>query len=210
MKVVIATVAYGGWYRKGLERQIREFERVSPGFELQGWLNVLPPDTPQAVKDGYDYTGYAAKPFAMKYAMDCGADVALLIDASVYPIRHIQPLIDFIWDHGYYLAPAGFSVGEWTSDEMLRYAHMDRDAALKIPTWRVASLDCGSQGAQIKKQRCPGGANRHLRPASAHRTLTRWPRIRGITIATWGLSRMIRAAPVTGMISPHCRSLPTD
>ena len=133
MKVVIATVAYGGWYRKGLERQIREFERVSPGFELQGWLNVLPPDTPQAVKDGYDYTGYAAKPFAMKYAMDCGADVALLIDASVYPIRHIQPLVDFIWDHGYYLAPAGFSVGEWTSDEMLRYAHMDRDAALKIP-----------------------------------------------------------------------------
>ena len=69
MRVVITTVAWGGWYRKGLERQIREFERVSPGYELQGWLNVLPPGTPNLVLDGVDYTGYAAKPWAMKYAM---------------------------------------------------------------------------------------------------------------------------------------------
>ena len=110
MKIVICTVSYGGWYRRGLERQIREFQRVSPGYELQGWLNVLPPGTPKLIKDGLDYTGYAAKPWAMKYAMDSGADVALLIDASVYPIRHIEPLIDFIWDHGYYLAPAGFTM----------------------------------------------------------------------------------------------------
>jgi hypothetical protein len=133
MKVVICTVAYGGWYRKGLERQIREFERVSPGYEMQGWLNVLPPGTPHLVKDGYDYTGYAAKPWAMRHAMNSGADVALLIDASVYPIKHIEPLIDFIWDHGYYLAPAGFTIGEWTNDEMLGYYGFDRDHALKIP-----------------------------------------------------------------------------
>ena len=133
MKAVICTVAWKGWYRKGLERQIREFGRVSPGYELQGWLNVLPPGTPRLVKDGVDYTGYSAKPWAMKYAMDSGADVALLIDASVYPIRHIEPLLDFIWDHGYYLAPAGFTVGEWTNDETLASFGMDRDHALKIP-----------------------------------------------------------------------------
>src|SRR5580658_11037747 len=60
MSVVICSVAWGGWYRKGLERQIREFERVSPGYELQAWLNVLPPGTPVLIKDGVDYTGYAA------------------------------------------------------------------------------------------------------------------------------------------------------
>lgn len=133
MKVVISTVAYGGWYRKGLARMIERFDAVSPGFELQAWLNVLPPGTPRVTKDGIDYTGYAAKPWALKYAMDSGADVALLIDCSVYPIRHIQPLIDLIWQTGYYLAPAGFTIGEWTNDEMLREFSLDRDRALTIP-----------------------------------------------------------------------------
>ena len=143
MKVTICTVAYKGWYRKGLERQIREFERVSPGYELQGWLNVLPPGTPLAVRDGVDYTGYAAKPWAMKYALE-NADVALLIDASVYPIRHIEPLIDFVWDKGYYLSPTGFSAGEWTNDGMLASFGLDRDHALKIPD--VASGVVGLRG----------------------------------------------------------------
>jgi hypothetical protein len=132
MKAVICTVAYGGWYRKGLERQIREFEKKSPGYELQGWLNVLPPSTPQLMHEGLDYTGYAAKPWAMRYAMDFGADLVLLIDASVYPIRHVEPLLDFIWGHGYYLAPAGFTIGEWTNDTMLANFGLDRDHALKI------------------------------------------------------------------------------
>lgn len=132
MKVVICNVSYGGWYRKGLARMIQEFERVSPGYELQSWLNVLPHGTPRIVKDGIDYTGYAAKPFALLHALQ-SADVALLIDSSVYPIKHIEPLLDFIKGHGYYLAPAGFTVGEWTNDGMLAQAGLDRDRALKIP-----------------------------------------------------------------------------
>lgn len=132
MKVVICTVAYKGWYRKGIARMIQEFERVSPGYELQAWVNVLPPGTPEVIKDGVDYTGYAAKPWALKHAMET-ADVALLLDASVYPIRHIEPLLDFIKGHGYYLAPAGFSIGEWTNDAMLAAFGLDRDHALKIP-----------------------------------------------------------------------------
>lgn len=133
MKAVICTVAYRGWYRKGLERQIREFEKVSPGLELQAWLNVIPPSAPTLVVDGYDYSGYAAKPWAMHWAQQSGADVVLLIDASVYPIAHIQPLLDYIWEHEYYFAPAGFSVGEWTNDGMLASFGLDRDHALSIP-----------------------------------------------------------------------------
>lgn len=133
MKIVICTVAYHGWYRKGLERQIREFERVSPGFELQAWLNVRPPGAHELIEDGIDYTGYVCKPHALRCALQSGADVALLIDASVYPIRHIEPLVDFINGHGYYLAPAGFTIGEWTNDRMLANYGLDRDHALHLP-----------------------------------------------------------------------------
>lgn len=132
MKVVICTVAYLGWYRRGVARMIQEFERVSPGYEIQAWVNTLPPGTPEIVHGKVTYTGYAAKPWALKHAME-SADVALLIDASVYPIRHIEPLLDFIYGHGYYLAPAGFTIGEWTNDEMLEQAGLTRDEALKIP-----------------------------------------------------------------------------
>lgn len=133
MRVIVCNVAIGGWYRRGLARMIEAFEKHSPGYELQSWLNVLPPGTPKVEKDKINYTGYAAKTYAMEYAMKCGADIALLIDASVYPIRHIEPLIDFIWDQGYYAAPAGFTIGEWTNDEMLAEFSMTRDEALLVP-----------------------------------------------------------------------------
>ena len=144
MKVVICTVAYLGWYRRGVARMIQKFEEVSPGYEIQAWVNTLPPGTPEIVKDGVSYTGYAAKPWALSHAMQT-ADVALLLDASVYPIRHIEPLLDFINGHGYYLAPAGFTIGEWTNDEMLAKFGMDRDHALKIPD--VASGIVGALAA---------------------------------------------------------------
>ena len=132
MKVVICTVAYRGWYRCGVARMIQKFEGLSPGYEIQAWVNTLPPGTPEVVKDGVNYTGYAAKPWAMAHALQT-ADVALLLDASVYPIRHIEPLLDFINGHGYYLAPAGFTIGEWTNDEMLGLFGLDRTHALNIP-----------------------------------------------------------------------------
>jgi hypothetical protein len=177
MKVVICTVAYGGWYRKGLERQVREFERVSPGYELQGWLNVLPPGTPKLVAEGVDYTGYAAKPWALKYAIDSGADVVLLIDASVYPIKHIEPLIDFVWDHGYYLAPAGFTVGEWTNDAMLMNFGLDRDHAMKIRDVAsgIVGLKLDTTGCAIVRQwiaatTAPGFAAPHSNSLAANKT----------------------------------------
>lgn len=135
MKVMILSVAIGGWYPRGLARMIEEFHRVSPGFEIAGFCNVLPPGTPTQnlyPNDGYDYTGYIAKPFAMKYALDQGADIAILLDAAFYPIRAIHPLIDHIAQKGYYLCRNGNQVGEWSSDEALRIMGIPRASAMLI------------------------------------------------------------------------------
>ena len=45
-RVVICTVGIGGWYPRGVARMIEEFNRVSPGYEIQAWVNTLPPGTP--------------------------------------------------------------------------------------------------------------------------------------------------------------------
>ena len=149
MKVVICTLGLGHHYPRGVARLIRKFHENCDGFEIQAWVNTLPPGAPERViVGGYDYTAYCAKPFAMKAAMDSGAEFVLWLDASVYPIRHIQPLLDHIGGVGYYMAPTGFTIGEWASDEVLEHLLWTRDQALKLP--ECAS---GIVGLDLRRER---------------------------------------------------------
>src|ERR1700721_1714063 len=102
MKVIICTVAIGGHYPRAATRMIERFNAVSPGYEIQAWVNTLPPGARETIVDGYDYTGYAAKPWALEYARQSGATQAILLDASFFPIRDIMPLVTHIQRNGYY------------------------------------------------------------------------------------------------------------
>lgn len=140
MNVAIATVGWGHWYPAGVRRLAAEFARVSPGYAMLTYADVLPPGSPTCMtQDGWDYLGYAAKPFALKAAMDAGADIGILLDASFYPIRPIQPLVDYIAETGYYLCDNGYNVGEWANDAILKRYGVSRDEALK---WPDASSYC--------------------------------------------------------------------
>lgn len=109
---------------------IERFHTHSPGYEIQAWVNCCPPGAPgPVIIDGFDYGPYVAKPFALEYARQCGAHLAILIDASFYPIRPIQPLIEHIQRNGYYLCRNGFQVGEWASDACLEKMHATREEA---------------------------------------------------------------------------------
>lgn len=133
MKVVICSVALGGWYPKGISRLINEFARHGDGLEIQGWVNVLPPGAPAGVvEDGYDYTAYCAKPYALMSAMVGGADIAILLDCAFYPIRSIHPLIDHITRTGYYFCKNGAPVGAWSSDRCLERMGTTRDDAMTM------------------------------------------------------------------------------
>jgi hypothetical protein len=139
-KIAIATVAIGGWYSRGVARMLREIERVSPGYKVSAWVNCYPPGAPgPVVRHGVDYGGYCAKPFALKALMDGGADIGLLLDASFYPVKHLLPLFCHISQAGYYMAPDGFTIGQWASDEMLDDLTIERDAAL---TWEGCASGC--------------------------------------------------------------------
>ena len=111
---------------------IHEFARVSPGIELQAWVNVLPPGTVHMEENGVDFTGYAAKPWALEYALDSGADVALLLDAAFYPIRSIHPLLDYIAQTGYYLCDNGNMLGDWCSDRFVGLTGQPRSTLREI------------------------------------------------------------------------------
>lgn len=116
---------------------IEAFKRTTAEIEdrritLQAYINVLPKGAPRdVVRDGWDYTGYCAKPFALREALR-DSDIAILLDAAFYQIRDIQPLINHIIEHGYYLCDNGAVVGEWASDECLRQMGCGREAAMSI------------------------------------------------------------------------------
>ncbi len=167
MKIAIVTLGIGHHYPAGVARMIREFDRVSPGYQVQAWVNTLPPGAPERViEGGWDYTAYCAKPFAMKAAMDSGAEIVLWLDASVYPVRPIQPLIEYISAHGYYMAPSGFTVGQWSSDACLEHFR----------------IDCGSEpvgtepggGAMMMKECASGIVGLDLRQDEPEMLLTYW------------------------------------
>jgi len=80
----------------------------------------------------WNFGPYCAKPFALEYARQCGADVAILLDASFFPCRPIQPLVEHIQRNGYYLCRNGFNVGEWTSDAALEFFGVSRDASFEM------------------------------------------------------------------------------
>lgn len=144
--VIVACVALNHWYPRGFERLRASLNHHSPGVQVEGWVNELPPCAPEDVqaysldRDGtcspftakWDYTAYCAKPFALKHALDCGAEVAILCDAAFYSVRDIQPLVDHILKVGYYLCDNGASVGEWSSDRALKLMNLRRQDAFQM------------------------------------------------------------------------------
>lgn len=128
-RVIFCTVAIGDRYVREFARMVQSFHEQSPGFELQGWVNVLPPGTPTIIEDGFDYTPYAAKPFALKAAFDAGANIAILLDSKMRPIRSIRPLVEHIARSGCYLCDNGYRVGEWSTGRCLKRFHWTRTLA---------------------------------------------------------------------------------
>jgi hypothetical protein len=148
-RVVVCTLALGGWYPRGVSRLLQSFEEHCHGIEVKAWVNSLPPGAPEnVVEDGHDYTAYSAKPFAIEHARVRGADIVIWLDASFKAIGHIQPLIDHIGDKGYYLCKNGWFVGNWSSDRCLAQMGHSRREAMGIE--EVAS---GCVGLDLRRIR---------------------------------------------------------
>lgn len=150
MKIVVGCVAISGWYPRGVARLINEFHHVSFGYEIQAWINTLPPGAHTLIEGGKDYTGYAAKPFALQAAMEAGANIAILMDAAFYPIRNIGPLVEHINKTGYYLCKNGFSIGQWANDRTLDHFGLSRDEAMQMDE---ASSYCVGMNFNLERTR---------------------------------------------------------
>jgi hypothetical protein len=150
MKVLLTTVALGGWYPRGAARLIQKMGEISPGYDVHAFINTLPAGAPaDVIEKGYDYTGYCAKPFALLETKTAGADIGILLDAAFYPIRAIEPLVEHIARNGYYFCRNGFKIGEWASDRCLERMGLSRERA-----WDLDEISSYCVGLNFHDKRC--------------------------------------------------------
>jgi hypothetical protein len=93
-------------------------------------------------------TPYAFKFYAIKHAFEQGYSNVLWVDASFWAVKSIEGLFDLIDEKGFVCQGAGFSLGQWSSDECLDSFGITRKNAFRIPL-----LSGGLLGFNVQKER---------------------------------------------------------
>lgn len=124
----VISFGHGGHYPVGVSRLERSLNFTGWAGGIMTWKNELPPDCP----DPNDYP-YAFKVYCFEEAFKEGYKVVLWADASVYPIKPIMPIFDYINDNGLYFFKSGYSLAETTTDALLRYAgNINREDLINV------------------------------------------------------------------------------
>lgn len=122
MNRVVLNVATG-YYVRG-QRRLRR----AVSDPMMTWADAMPPGSPT-----HQTVPYAFKAWAILAAADAGRDLILWADASILPIRSLEPLWELIEEQGYWFSRNGWQNGEWCSDAALPLLGITRDEAMRQP-----------------------------------------------------------------------------
>ncbi len=78
---------------------------------------------------------YAFKIYAINRVREIGYTKILWLDASVYAVKNVQPVFDWLEDKGIFMEEAGHWCSTWTNDETLAYFGITREEAMQIPMY---------------------------------------------------------------------------
>jgi hypothetical protein len=106
---VVVNVATGSRYLRGQAR-LRSGLAYFGAVDFSFWSGVEPPTSRK-----HGDVPYAFKAYALKHAA-YGTDLLLWCDASVVPIRSVEPLWERIERDGYWMSDNGYSNYTWTAD----------------------------------------------------------------------------------------------
>lgn len=122
-------------YLSGQERlkeAVAEYKNI-PLFSFTSESEVLSPlhkDNP-----------YAFKIYAISRLREIGYNQILWVDASVFPVKNIEPVFDWLKEKGIFLEEAGHYAGTWSPQYVLDYFGITKEQAMKMPMF--AAGYCG-------------------------------------------------------------------
>lgn len=122
-------------YLSGQER-LKEFARQYANIALYTFnsesevLSPLHKDNP-----------YAFKIYAISSLREMGYDQILWLDASVFPVKNVEPVFDWLTEKGIFLEEAGHYAGTWSPQYVLDYFGITKEQAMQMPMF--AAGYCG-------------------------------------------------------------------
>lgn len=123
MNRYILNVATGPFVR-GQQRLLAN----SQGAQWLAWTNQMPPGSPS-----HRDVPYAFKAHAIQQAAQRGADLILWADASILPIRSLEPLWQRIETDGYWIGRNGWKNSQWTADSAYPLLGISREENELVP-----------------------------------------------------------------------------
>lgn len=131
-----------GRYTKGLNRLASAY---SCDPMIADWMcrwSILPVEWPT-----HQEKPYAFKAYALMDSVQKGAHAVLWCDASILPIRSLEPLWEKIEREGYWIARNGWNNYQWTADR----AYQDLFSGLK-DEHRTSNVDWFVHAREINKR----------------------------------------------------------
>lgn len=143
MKRCIINVACDKWYPKGQDRLSSGLELFGKNIDKLFWKNSLPPNSPDHTK-----APYAFKAYALLNAYELGYETILWCDASIFPIKDVEPIYEYI-EKNDYMFFANSYIGLFSTDICLDHFKIDRETAIGMREMMGCCF-----GLNLKSQKC--------------------------------------------------------
>jgi hypothetical protein len=127
VKRCIVNLVTNEHYRKGQDRLLVDLVKyyTEAIFTFQSEMQILAPK--------HEENPYAFKIYAIEHVRKLGYNQVLWLDASVYPVKDIMPVFDWLTEKGIFLEEAGHYCGTWAPQYVLDYFKVTKDEAMKMP-----------------------------------------------------------------------------
>lgn len=122
-------------YAKGQARLIESIKQFNPEIDLLTFTSETEVGAPLHKDDPY-----AFKLFAIGKARGLGYDQILWLDASVYAVKDITPVFNWLTEKGIFLESAGHYAGSWSPDNVLDYFGITRIQAMDMPMFSAGFI----------------------------------------------------------------------
>ncbi len=127
MKAIVSLATHSERYYKQIDR----LEQSLKGRFIGNFLGFKGEESVHA--PAHLINNYAFKLFAIAQAKKQGYKKVFWVDSSNYAIKNIEPIFDYLNEHGIFLEDSGHPVGAWSNDECLDYYKVTREQAMKMP-----------------------------------------------------------------------------
>lgn len=127
VKKCVVNLVTNEYYEKGQKRLRERIQHLFDGFLITGFGEKMV-DAPL-----HSENPYAFKIYAIEKARNLGYNQIFWLDASVYPVKDITPVFDWLTEKGIFLEEAGHYCGSWAPQYVLDYFQITKDEAMKMP-----------------------------------------------------------------------------